>query len=50
MLEQGLKALDVEMGKREKEVLEIELKYNLNPNKKQEQISKEKLSQSGLLA
>jgi len=33
MLEQALKALDAEMAKREKEVLEIELKYNLNPNK-----------------
>ena len=38
MLEQALKALDAEMSKREKEVLEIELKYNLNPNKKQDQI------------
>ena len=51
MLEQALKALDVEMGKREKQVLEIELKYNLNPSKKgpQELESTEK-KQSGLLA
>jgi prefoldin subunit 2 len=34
MLESTLKALDDEMAKRQKEVLELELKYGLNPNKK----------------
>jgi len=50
MLEQALKALDAEMTKREKEVLDIELKYNLNPNKKQEQVEGQRAQQSGLLA
>lgn len=50
MLEQALKALDAEMAKREKEVLEIELKYNLNPSKKQEQLTGERANQSGILA
>lgn len=36
MLESTLKALDEEMGKRQKEVLELELKYGINPNKKEE--------------
>jgi len=36
MLETTLKALDSEMAKRQKEVLEMELKYGLNPNKKEE--------------
>jgi hypothetical protein len=34
MLEATLKALDEEMGKRQKEVLDMELKYGLNPGKK----------------
>ena len=34
MLESTLKALDGEMSKRQKEVLEMELKYGINPNKK----------------
>ena len=34
MLESTLKALDSEMAKRQKEVLELELKYGINPNKK----------------
>ena len=50
MLEQALKALDAEMTKREKQVLDIELKYNLNPNKKQEQVEGQRAQQSGLLA
>lgn len=51
MLEQALKALDTEMGKREKEVLDIELKYNLNPSKKSEQPNTEQVGQkAGLLA
>lgn len=51
MLEQALKALDAEMAKREKEVLDIELKYNLNPSKKQEQDLMDPATQkSGLLA
>jgi hypothetical protein len=29
-----LKALDLEMNKRQKEVVELELKYGINPNKK----------------
>lgn len=37
MLESTLKALDDEMAKRQKEVLEMELKYGLNPSKKQEE-------------
>jgi hypothetical protein len=36
MLQSTLKALDEEMNKRQKEVLELELKYGLNPNKKDE--------------
>lgn len=52
MLEQALKALDIEMGKREKEVLDIELKYNLNPTKKTQQQMVEDMSKNkgGLLA
>lgn len=38
MLESTLKALDDEMAKRQKEVLELELKYGLSPSKKQEEI------------
>lgn len=34
MLEQTLKALDEKMKKIEKEVFDLEIKYNLNPNKK----------------
>lgn len=36
MLESTLKALDEEMNKRQKEVLELELKYGLNPSKKED--------------
>jgi len=36
MLESTLKALDEEMNKRQKEVVELELKYGINPNKKEE--------------
>lgn len=36
MLESTLKALDEEMAKRQKDVLELELKYGLNPSKKDE--------------
>lgn len=36
MLESTLKALDEEMNKRQKEVVELELKYGINPNKKDE--------------
>ena len=38
MLEQTLKALDEEMGKRQKQVVELEMKYNLNPNNKQAEL------------
>lgn len=38
MLESTLKALDDEMGKRQKEVTDLELKHGLNPGKKQEEI------------
>jgi prefoldin subunit 2 len=37
MLESTLKALDDEMAKRQKEVLEMELKYGLNPKKQDSQ-------------
>ena len=36
MLQSTLKALDEEMNKRQKEVLDLELKYGINPNKKDE--------------
>lgn len=32
--EQAIKAIETTLKKREKEILEIELKYNVNPNKK----------------
>ena len=35
MLESTLKALDEEMTKRQKEAHEIELKYGINPNKRE---------------
>jgi hypothetical protein len=35
-LESTLKALDEEMAKRQKEVLDLELKYGINPNRKEE--------------
>lgn len=38
MLESTLKALDDEMAKRQKEVLEMELKYGLNPKKQDTQL------------
>lgn len=39
MLEQTLKALDEEMSKRQKQVVELELKHNLNPNNKQAEMA-----------
>lgn len=50
MLEQALKALDAEMAKREKQVLEIELKYNLNPNKSGQQKGGQSANNTGVLA
>lgn len=35
MLESTLRALDAEMAKRQRDVLELELKHGLNPNRKQ---------------
>ncbi len=42
MFEQTIKALEVSLKKREKDILEIEIKYNVNPNKKGVQKAEEK--------